>query len=553
MVTRSIQYVYRESGLASVYATGLDAWLIILARSCRMFAYGASSLILALFFAELHVSDERIGLFMSLTLAGDVFLSLVLTFLADHFGRRRTILVGSLLMIASGLVFALFENYWLLLLAAIVGVISATGGDFGPFRVVEESMLSELTDPTTRSDVLAWYVTTSVLGSSLGFEVAGRVIQTLHAGPLGWSLLRTYHICYLAYAATGILNLLLSLLLSKRCELHGRLEAGSRGQVIALTETHATVPEVPETPETSETPGLSHDGESSDSSSYLDAPSVDSYKRPRTRPLAQQAADNEEEDDLDDATTDDGSAAEAPTSWRDRFSQISAPTRRTMYGLWFLLMVDSLADGMASMALTTYYMDVKFHLSKDVLGNILSASYFLAACSSVFAGPLSRYIGLVNTMVFTHVPSSAAVLLFPLPSSVWLTCVLLLLRVGLNNLDQAPRAALIAAVVHPEERTAVMGVTSLLRTLASTTGPSLTGLLAGQDRFWVAFVVAGALRLAYDFGLFAMFVNIRLYQYEAVPTAAGDAGPETVTRSTSEVLGHPDSFALDEEESVEGQ
>ena len=81
-------------------------------------------------------------------------------------------------------------------------------------------------------------------------------------------------------------------------------------------------------------------------------------------------------------------------------------------------------------------------------------------------------------------------------------------------MDQAPRSAFIAAVVMPEERTAVMGITSMLRTLAATAGPSVTGILAGNNRFWIAFVAAGALRVSYDLGLFAMFVNMKLHQHE---------------------------------------
>jgi MFS family permease len=92
--------------------------------------------------------------------------------------------------------------------------------------------------------------------------------------------------------------------------------------------------------------------------------------------------------------------------------------------------------------------------------------------------------------------------------------ILLLIRGGLNNMDQAPRAALIAAVVKPEERTAVMGITSTLRTLASTIGPSITGALADTDKFWVAFVTAGSLRVAYDLGLWVMFVNMKLHTHE---------------------------------------
>lgn len=91
---------------------------------------------------------------------------------------------------------------------------------------------------------------------------------------------------------------------------------------------------------------------------------------------------------------------------------------------------------------------------------------------------------------------------------------LLFIRSALNNMDQAPRSALIAAIVHPRERTAVMGITSALRTLAATSGPMVTGFLAGSERFWVAFVVGGACRLVYDVGLWVLFVNVKLHQHE---------------------------------------
>lgn len=75
---------------------------------------------------------------MTLTLLGDVVLGTFLTLVADRIGRRKVLIGGSLLMVLSGIIFAVFENFWILLLAAIVGVISITGGDFGPFRSIEE-------------------------------------------------------------------------------------------------------------------------------------------------------------------------------------------------------------------------------------------------------------------------------------------------------------------------------------------------------------------------------------------------------------------------------
>lgn len=118
-----ITWLTKEFGLQTLYHTHHDAWLIILARGCRMFAFGTNSLILALFFSSLNFSDSAIGLFMTLTLAGDVVLSLLLTLVADRVGRRKVLFGGSVLMVLSGAIFAWFENFWILLGAAVVGYV----------------------------------------------------------------------------------------------------------------------------------------------------------------------------------------------------------------------------------------------------------------------------------------------------------------------------------------------------------------------------------------------------------------------------------------------
>lgn len=455
---KSALWLYHESGVRSVHLTGRDAWLVILARTCRMFAFGGASLIMALFFTTLGYSDRQLGLFMTMTLAGDCVLSFALTFMADNVGRRRVFIGSGLLMAVSGLVFAYFENFWILLFAAVIGVISATGGDFGPFRAIEESVLSHLTTPETRPDVLSWYIVTSNLGSAAGIEVAGRVIEALKSRD-GWSERRIYHAIFGIYVIMGIINMGFAFFMTENCEI--------------------TTPEPSKDDGTQAAQGLLSD------------------------------SDEEMEGEMAPANTEP-----PPPQKKSLFSGISIASMFVMYKLWFLLTVDSLADGMASYALTNYYLDRKFHLPKSQLGDYMSANYILGGISSVFAGPLARHLGLINTMVFTHLPSSVAVLLFPVPQGIVLTVILLLIRGGLNNMDQAPRAALIAAVVKPEERTAVLGITSTLRTLASTIGPSITGALADTDKFWVAFVTAGALRVAYDLGLWVMFVNMKLHTHE---------------------------------------
>lgn len=319
--------------------------------------------------------------------------------------------------------------------------------------------MSTLTKPNTRAEVISWYVTTATLGQSVGTEVAGRIVHALQQRE-GWTLVDAYHGVFWMYCGMGMVNMVIMLCLSNKCEVSR--DVGKEGEEAEdLLEDEEDL-----------------EGEEGDESH-------------RTRPVNVSKSEKQ-----------------------SFFAQISKETRGSMYKLWFLLIVDSLADGMVPLSLTNYYMDKKFDLPKSTLGDITSASYFLGFFGTIFAGPLSRRLGLVNTMVFTHLPSSAAVLIFPLAKTVPLTVLLMLLRMGLNNMDQAPRTALIAAIVRPEERTAIMGITSMLRTLASTTGPTVTGILAGQNRFWIAFVVAGSLRIAYDLGLWAIFVNLKLLQNE---------------------------------------
>ncbi|KAI8940369.1 hypothetical protein NX059_004062 [Plenodomus lindquistii] len=455
-------------GITSLNSIGRDAYIIITLRSLRMFTAGIPSLILALFFSSLKFPDSRIGVFMTLTLLGDVLLSLLLTLVADKLGRRKILLGGSVMMAGSGVVFALSENFWILLVAAVFGIISVTGADCGPFRAVEESILSGLTDEKTRSDVLSWYVTATTMAGAVGAEVAGRTVHVLEKS--SWNVTKAYHALFWGYAAFGVIGGVLCLGLSDRCEVAGE-------------------------------------------------------KRAEMKERRRGAGDGEEEEVLLEAmtpSTTDGfeDAEEQPARQQDirvpeqkkqsYFSQISAPTRNIMFKLWILLAIDSLADGMTPYSLMNYYVDQKFHLTKSRLGDIQSASQFLCAVSAVFAGPLAKQIGLVNTMVFTHLPSSISSAFIPLPKTVGPTIGLMLFRAALNSMDQAPRTAFIAAVVKPEERTGVMGITSMIRTLAMSVGPSITGLLSGSGNFWIAFLATGICRIVYDLGLWVLFVNVKV-------------------------------------------
>lgn len=113
-----------ELGLVTLWRSSRDVKLLCAQRFVRLFAYGGSTLILASYLSALHIPDDRIGLFMTLTLVGDVVISFLLTLFADAMGRKAVLALGSVLMAGSGVVFGLFENFWILLAAAVLGVIS---------------------------------------------------------------------------------------------------------------------------------------------------------------------------------------------------------------------------------------------------------------------------------------------------------------------------------------------------------------------------------------------------------------------------------------------
>jgi predicted MFS family arabinose efflux permease len=120
----AVHKVLEELGLVSLYRSTKDIKILCVQRFIRLFAYGASTLVLVAFLRELGISTTRVGLFMTLTLSGDIVVSFLLALFADGVGRRAVLALGAILMTASGIVFATSSNYWVLLAAAILGVIS---------------------------------------------------------------------------------------------------------------------------------------------------------------------------------------------------------------------------------------------------------------------------------------------------------------------------------------------------------------------------------------------------------------------------------------------
>ena len=161
-----------------------------------------------------------------------------------------------------------------------------------------------------------------------------------------------------------------------------------------------------------------------------------------------------------------------------------------------------------------------FHLRFGVQLTTLSALFFganlLSALSFLAAAPLARRFGLLNTMVFTHLPSNVILLLVPIAPTFPLAAMLLLLRQALSQMDVPTRQAYTMELVSPGERIAAASVTSLARSIGSASSPALSGILLQGSLlvFGLPFILAGILKAAYDCSLWLLFRQVRLQEEE---------------------------------------
>src|SRR6195256_1826700 len=161
-----------------------DGWLLFVTRFARLFAYGSLSVILVFYLIGLGLTEPQVGLVLTLTLVGDVIVSLYLTTRADRIGRRRMLIIGSILMAAAGLAFACTSNLLFLIVAGTIGVISPSGNEVGPFLSIEQAALSHIVPTTARTEIFAWYTLAGSLAAGLGALVGGFVTQALQRASL---------------------------------------------------------------------------------------------------------------------------------------------------------------------------------------------------------------------------------------------------------------------------------------------------------------------------------------------------------------------------------
>jgi MFS family permease len=407
--------------IASLRGLGHDGRSLFALRIVRMFGYGFLAVVLVLYLDASGLDPVAIGAVLTLTLVGDTLVSLWLTTHADRFGRRRVLILSSLLVVIAGVVFALTDLLPILILAGIVGVISPTGNEVGPFLAVEQASLTQIVSDRRRTATFAWYNLAGYVATATGALAAGLLGQALISA--GWRDVDAYRAVVIGYAAIGLVMAILATRLSPTIEI----------------------------------------------------------------PPAE-------------AAPDDGIAKRLGLG----------RSRSVVLRLSALFSLDAFAGGFVPQSLMAYWFALRFGVSPATLGAIFFAANILAAVSSLSAARIAARIGLIETMVFTHLPSNILLILVPLMPTLPLAVLMLLLRFTLSQMDVPTRQSYVMAVVQPDERSAAAGVTGIARTVGAAISPSFsTVLVATAATAAIPFYLAGGLKIVYDLLIYRDFRKVR--------------------------------------------
>jgi MFS family permease len=200
-------------------------------------------------------------------------------------------------------------------------------------------------------------------------------------------------------------------------------------------------------------------------------------------------------------------STESPDAERATIRRPLGRSRSTVLRLSALFGLDSFAGGFVVQTFLVFWFQRRFGASAEVMGVTFFAAGLLQAASSVFAGRLATRIGLLNTMVFTHVPSNVLLMLVPVMPSLGLAISVLLARFTLSQMDVPARQAYVVTMVAPEDRTAASAFTNTARYVTRPAGPLIGGAIM-RAALGAPFVVAGALKIVYDVALYATFRRV---------------------------------------------
>jgi MFS family permease len=386
-----------------------DRRLVLAAAFLRALATGMVGVLIGLFLARRGFDAAEIGLVVAAGLAGGAIAALAVTLFADRVGRRRTLVLVSVLGAAGGLGVVSGNELGVIVAAACVGMVNGMGRDRGAALIIDQVVLPATASDAERTRAFAWYNVVQDAGHALGGLAAGASA--------------------LVHRVTGI---------DETAATRSML-VGYSGVLLVTALLYARL-----------------------------SPAVERAKA-------------------------------APKS------ALSPETRRVLWRISSLFAFDSLAGGFLTAALLSLFFFERFGVSEGAVGLLFFGARVANAFSHLGAAWLARRIGLVNTMVFTHIPSSLLLVTVAFAPNFPVAALLFLLREGLVEMDVPTRQSYVMAVVRPEERTFASGVTHLVRLGAWAVAPAFAGLLMRGSSLAIPLYVGAAMKITYDILLFAAF------------------------------------------------
>ena len=389
-----------------------DGWLLFATCGVRSFAYGFLSVILGLYLDTVGLSPVAIGWIFTAALAGGAVMTIIITAVADRFGRRALLIVGAVLMALAGSIFALSRDPILLTIAAVIGTISPSGKEVGPFLSIEQAILPQTTHEQQRPASFSVY---NLVGSFAGAVGALAVaIPSL----LSLSAINGYRFLLWGYVFAATVMAVLFALLSRQVETKNRASLQSR-----------------------------------------------QFGVHKSRQIVAKLA-----------------------------------------GLFAL---DAFAGGFIVQSIVAYWFYLRFKTDLNSLGGIFFGTNFLSALSFLAAPAIARRFGLLNAMVFTHLPSNFLLLFVPLMPTLELAVIMLLVRNSLSQLDVPTRQSYTMAVVDADERAASAGILSVARNAGAAVAPLFTGAILAVPTLGLPFLLAGGLKIIYDLWIFTVFRDVK--------------------------------------------
>ncbi len=388
-----------------------DTRRILAAQALRALAYGFGAVLLGVSLKERGWSSLQAGLLLTALVGGTALMSVVVGTLGDRIGRRRLYTFLFFGLAGAGAVFAVSDQFAVLVLVALAGTLSTDVVESGPFTSLEQAMLPAGLGGPERTRIFGVYNAIAALAGSGGALASGapallhRLAPSVPAGS-GW---------FAVFVPIGLAGAWLASSLSEHVEV-------ARGAV----------------------PGF---------------------------PLLR--------------------------------------SRRRVAGLAALFAVDAFGGGFVVQSFIAYWLRVRFDVPVEVLGVIFFAVGLLQAASFLIATRLAGRIGLLNTMVFTHLPSNLFLAAIPLAPTLPVAVVILFARFALSQMDVPTRQAYVIALVDAEERTAAAAYTNTARYLVRPVGPVLAGA-SQQLAIGLPFLLAGAIKVVYDLALWGWFSRVRL-------------------------------------------